>query len=520
MSQPVAYNRQFNFSNYQAVSPSQPLPAAQVDLELNSVKATLDQVLNNLALIQRDDTALANASVGIDQLKAEVSIGINPPMPWVTAHSYVARDTVTIGAVFYICVTSHTSGVFATDLGSGLWSVIADFTAVTFDLATAIHAATGKTTPNDSDEVPLSDSAAAFGLKKFSWSNIKTTLYAALGGLIGSGSGKTTPVDADALAIMDSAAGNATKTLTIANLKAALWVAIGPAIAALTGKATPVGADSIVVSDSAAAGASKSVTLTNLFAAIFAAWGGLINSATGKSTPIDADMVEIVDTAAGNALKKLTFTQMWVNYFKGKADALYQALDATLTSLAAISGVAGDIIYASGADAWARLAKGSDGQVLTLASGLPIWAAVPSSMTLLGTLNTTSGATQSLTGLTLTSYKYLLCVVKGVSQDSTGTLQLALGSGGTPTYGTAVSLTAAGTAASTFEGAVLIYGINNTVQRQVVLAPINNAGAVLTTLPGVLVAAATGTAAVCNAVRFLASAGSFDAGSIDIYGVS
>jgi hypothetical protein len=37
--------------------------------------------------------------------------------------------------------------------------------------------------------------------------------------------------------------------------------------------------------------------------------------------------------------------------------------------------VAGDIIYASGANTWARLAKGSDGQVLKLASGVPSWAA-------------------------------------------------------------------------------------------------------------------------------------------------
>ena len=39
--------------------------------------------------------------------------------------------------------------------------------------------------------------------------------------------------------------------------------------------------------------------------------------------------------------------------------------------------VTGDIIYASGADVLARLAKGSDDEVLTLASGVPSWAAIP-----------------------------------------------------------------------------------------------------------------------------------------------
>lgn len=89
-------------------------------------------------------------------------------------------------------------------------------------LAATINAATSKTTPVDADELPLVDSAASNVLKKLTWLNLKTTLYAALGGLIVAGTGKTTPVDADAFAIGDSAASNATKTLTWANLKATM----------------------------------------------------------------------------------------------------------------------------------------------------------------------------------------------------------------------------------------------------------------------------------------------------------
>lgn len=42
-------------------------------------------------------------------------------------------------------------------------------------LAATIHAATSKTTPVDADELPLSDSAALWGLKKLTWANIKAT---------------------------------------------------------------------------------------------------------------------------------------------------------------------------------------------------------------------------------------------------------------------------------------------------------------------------------------------------------
>lgn len=58
--------------------------------------------------------------------------------------------------------------------------------------------------------------------------------------------------------------------------------------------------------------------------------------------------------------------------------SVYQAASAVLTALAGIgTAVAGDVIYASGAGTWARRAKGADGTILQLASGLPTWAAGP-----------------------------------------------------------------------------------------------------------------------------------------------
>lgn len=97
-----------------------------------------------------------------------------------------------------------------------------DGTAAITVIAPGTHAATGKTTPVDADEMPLVDSAASNVLKKVTWANIKATIFAAWGTLISTATGKTTPVNADAIAIMDSAASNATKSLTFTNLKAFL----------------------------------------------------------------------------------------------------------------------------------------------------------------------------------------------------------------------------------------------------------------------------------------------------------
>ena len=49
--------------------------------------------------------------------------------------------------------------------------------------------------------------------------------------------------------------------------------------------------------------------------------------------------------------------------------------DVTIQGLDMDTIVEGDVIYGSGADTLARLAKGSDDEVLTLASGVPSWAA-------------------------------------------------------------------------------------------------------------------------------------------------
>lgn len=62
----------------------------------------------------------------------------------------------------------------------------------------------------------------------------------------------------------------------------------------------------------------------------------------------------------------------------------------------------GDLIYASGSSVAARLGIGSTGQVLTVAGGLPTWAAAPGVLsyrkTTTKTVNTTAAATDLLNG--------------------------------------------------------------------------------------------------------------------------
>lgn len=142
MSQPTPYNRQYNFQNYQTVNPSSPLPANQVDAELNAVKITLDETLQNLVLIQRDDGALANASVGFEQLKPSLSVGFTLKGPWAAGVNYSLADGVTVGTKFYRCLQSHLSTAGLAPATSPLyWQEVADFSLATAQAEAARDAA-------------------------------------------------------------------------------------------------------------------------------------------------------------------------------------------------------------------------------------------------------------------------------------------------------------------------------------------------------------------------------------------
>lgn len=130
MSQPTAYSRLFNFNTYQLTNPAAPYVGSQHDAEFNAVADTLSEILVNLALIQRDDGALANGSVTPDSLN-QATINMigqwNPRGAWVTATNYAKLDMVTPtgGTLTYVCAVANTSGAtFAGDLALGYWQQV------------------------------------------------------------------------------------------------------------------------------------------------------------------------------------------------------------------------------------------------------------------------------------------------------------------------------------------------------------------------------------------------------------
>ena len=133
MPQPPQYTRITDFSTDEAnnLTGRSTVRTPNLDTELDNVKLTLDQLLTNIGLIQRDDGKLLDGVVTQASLSSAVTalfvaIGANPRGAWLTATVYAVKDIIETGAPIapYMCVTAHTSGVFATDYAAGRWVVI------------------------------------------------------------------------------------------------------------------------------------------------------------------------------------------------------------------------------------------------------------------------------------------------------------------------------------------------------------------------------------------------------------
>jgi microcystin-dependent protein len=126
MSQPTAFDRQTSFTLFSSEFPDTPHSGADLDVEFNAVKLTLDETLANLALIQDDDGALARGSVGQAQLDSSISLGFSAPEAWTTGGVYDAdTSTVFYQSRFYLANVTHTAGA---SFEPAKWDEIADFT--------------------------------------------------------------------------------------------------------------------------------------------------------------------------------------------------------------------------------------------------------------------------------------------------------------------------------------------------------------------------------------------------------
>jgi hypothetical protein len=143
MANPPPYVPSFSFSGYQETNPTSPLPGPMVDNELDNIANSLGLTITALSSVRRSDGALVNGIVTPESLSSDLTIGVQTPTAWVTAHAYTVGNIVVQSNKFYLCVVSHTSGVFATDLPTKWTEVTLSITGYSADQVTYDNAISG-----------------------------------------------------------------------------------------------------------------------------------------------------------------------------------------------------------------------------------------------------------------------------------------------------------------------------------------------------------------------------------------
>lgn len=162
------------------------------------------------------------------------------------------------------------------------------------------------------------------------------------------------------------------------------------------------------------------------------------------------------------------------------------------------------LVEPSGADITVPNSTGT----LALTSDIPPAGA----FTLLGTITTTTGASQTLSGLVLTPYKFLYFTINGVSSSSTaGSFQLV-----DPSTTVLALATVSGTATNRIFGNMWISLQTGTL---FYLSAVGVGAGTAVVGAGGSAAGVTTFTTSSTSITFSLSNGNFDAGSISVYGV-
>ena len=242
---------------------------------------------------------------------------------------------------------------------------------------------------------------------------------------------------------------------------------------------------------------------------------------------VDSSMADLKGGTTGQVLAKASNADM---DFVWSADAAGMTNPMTTT---------GDTIYSSSGSTPARLGIGSTGQVLTVSSGLPTWAAAsaPAQAWInISTTTTNTGSSYTITGLS--GYKSLRIFFNGISQNGTTApfLRVQFNSDTGSNYSQFGSEIQGGTtddynkvASDTY----LTFGRQSTTASDEVVGYLTVDGCAGTDDKiGLIMSGASGTtskrsirsgfrynaSAAISSITVFWSAGSFDTGTIDIWG--
>lgn len=125
LAQPVRFSVSYSFSGFQVDNPTTPLPADQVETAFGNVRRTTDQIIDNLAILQRDDGFMKNGVVHPLALRADTAFIMGakwvPQGDWASGFNYQVGHVVKQDAHLHVCVIPHMAATWVLDNSRGYW---------------------------------------------------------------------------------------------------------------------------------------------------------------------------------------------------------------------------------------------------------------------------------------------------------------------------------------------------------------------------------------------------------------
>jgi hypothetical protein len=134
MADPTKYIVDYSFTDFQTGTPSRPLPAPELDVELANIENSIDEIVEAIKDVRRSDGAIQNDSVTLDSLNDEVFLGfagltanlVIPTGDWAPTTAYLKGSIVSVNGGSAMAKEPHTSGAnYNTDFAAGKWQTLA-----------------------------------------------------------------------------------------------------------------------------------------------------------------------------------------------------------------------------------------------------------------------------------------------------------------------------------------------------------------------------------------------------------
>jgi hypothetical protein len=222
MSQPPSpYDRQYNFTDFQSVNPTTPLPGQKVDQELNAVRSTLNATLSRLGEVQADDGKVRNSALNLTTI-AEAVEPLLTTAPVQAVNAAGASQVAAVNAAGTIQVSAVNDAAAAGQALIAAETTTSNAVLILGAQQTAVIAAQEATAANTNAQIHRNLAIQAYQDASLARDDAQVAAMSAEGNAAAAANASSSAGSSAAIAVSEAYAANQNQILAEANMMAAL----------------------------------------------------------------------------------------------------------------------------------------------------------------------------------------------------------------------------------------------------------------------------------------------------------